>query len=73
MVLEDVLDDFTSLELARVAYGVVISESLVIDEGATAELRAKLRAEQGDGFQGELLTLVSTPHPMAISPYAKAT
>jgi hypothetical protein len=42
----------------------------VIDDAATTELRAKLRSEQGDGFQGELLTLVSTPHPMAISPYA---
>jgi hypothetical protein len=73
MVLEDVLDDFTTIELAREAYGVVISESLVIDEAATEALRAKLRSERGDGFQGELLTLVSTPHPMAISPYAKAT
>jgi hypothetical protein len=66
-----VLDDFTSLELARVAYGVVISDDLVIDEAATTALRAKLREEQGDDFQGELLTLVSTPHPMAISPYAE--
>jgi N-methylhydantoinase B/oxoprolinase/acetone carboxylase alpha subunit len=73
MVLEDVLDDFTTLDLAREAYGVVISESLVIDEAATEALRAKLRSERGDDFQGELLTLVSTPHPMAISPYAKAT
>ena len=73
MVLEDVLDDFTSLELARAAYGVVISDDLVIDDAATTELRARMRSEQGDGFQGELLTLVSTPHPMAISPYAKAT
>ena len=73
MVLEDVLDDFTSIELAREAYGVVISEDLVVDEKATEELRAKLRSERGADFQGELLKLVSTPHPMAISPYAKAT
>jgi N-methylhydantoinase B len=73
MVLEDVLDDFTTIELAREAYGVVISDALAIDDAATDALRAKLRAERGDGFQGELLTLVSTPHPMAISPYAKAT
>ena len=73
MVLDDVLDDFTSLELARVAYGVVISDDLVIDDAATTALRARLRSEQGDDFQGELLTLVSTPHPLAISPYAKAT
>ena len=32
-----------------------------------------MRRAQGKNFQGELLTLVSTPHPMAISPYAKAT
>ena len=57
------LDDFTTIELAREAYGVVISESLVIDEAATEALRAKLRSERGDDFQGELLTLVSTPHP----------
>ena len=37
-------------------------------EAATDELRAKLRSERGDGFQGELLTLVSTPHPLAVSP-----
>jgi len=73
MVLEDVLDDFTTIELAREAYGVVISEGLVVDEKATEELRAKLRSERGADFQGELLKLVSTPHPMAISPYAKAT
>ena len=71
MVLEDVLDDFTTIELAREAYGVVISESLVIDEAATEALRAKLRSERGADFQGELLKLVSTPHPMAISPYAQ--
>ena len=33
---------------------------------------AAQRARATD-FQGELLTLVSTPHPLAISPYAKAT
>ena len=73
MVLEDVLDDFTTIELAREAYGVVISEGLEIDEAATEALRAKLRSERGADFQGELLKLVSTPHPLAISPYAKAT
>ena len=72
MVLEDVLDDFTTIELAREAYGVVISDGLQIDEAATETLRAQLRSERGADFQGELLTLVSTPHPLAISPYAKA-
>ena len=73
MVLEDVLDDFTTIALAREAYGIVISDDLVIDEAASTKLRAELRAARGDDFHGELLTLVSTPHPMAISPYAKAT
>jgi N-methylhydantoinase B/oxoprolinase/acetone carboxylase alpha subunit len=45
-VREDILDDFTTLELARDAYGVVFSDesSLTIDEAATAELRAELQA-----------------------------
>jgi hypothetical protein len=50
----------------------VISDGLQIDEAATETLRAQLRSERGADFQGELLTLVSTPHPLAISPYAKA-
>jgi N-methylhydantoinase B len=47
MVREDVLDDFTTIELARDAYGVVFKDerSLEIDEQATEELRAKLRAQ----------------------------
>jgi N-methylhydantoinase B/oxoprolinase/acetone carboxylase alpha subunit len=70
MVREDVLDDFTTISLAREAYGVVIDEqTLAIDEAATASLRERLRAERGNDFQGELLTLVSTPHPLAVSPH----
>jgi N-methylhydantoinase B/oxoprolinase/acetone carboxylase alpha subunit len=48
-VREDVLDDFATIELARDAYGVVFADerSLAIDEGATASLREKLRAERG--------------------------
>jgi N-methylhydantoinase B/oxoprolinase/acetone carboxylase alpha subunit len=47
MVREDVLDDFTTIELARDAYGVVFKDerSLEIDEQATDELRTKLRAQ----------------------------
>jgi N-methylhydantoinase B len=47
MVREDVLDDFTTIELARDAYGVVFKDerSLEIDEQATEELRTKLRAQ----------------------------
>ena len=53
MVLEDVLDDFSTLELARDAYGVVIyGRADEIDEAATEELRAKLRDERGADFQG---------------------
>ena len=70
LVLDDVLDDFTTIELAREAYGVVIDEaSMAVDDAATDELRARLRSERGEGFQGELLSLVSTPHPLAMSPH----
>ena len=45
LVREDVLDDFTTLELARDAYGVVFTDegSLEIDRDATARLREELR------------------------------
>jgi N-methylhydantoinase B/oxoprolinase/acetone carboxylase alpha subunit len=45
-VREDVLDDFTSIALAREAYGVVFADevSLEIDAEATEALRAELRA-----------------------------
>jgi N-methylhydantoinase B/oxoprolinase/acetone carboxylase alpha subunit len=46
-VREDVLDDFTTLELARAAYGVVFEDerTLAIDAAATEALRAELRAK----------------------------
>jgi N-methylhydantoinase B/oxoprolinase/acetone carboxylase alpha subunit len=45
-VREDVLDDFTTIELARDAYGVVFADegTLEIDGSATEELRERLRA-----------------------------
>jgi N-methylhydantoinase B/oxoprolinase/acetone carboxylase alpha subunit len=48
LVREDVLDDFTTLELARDAYGVVFADesTLEIDAQATEELRQELRARQ---------------------------
>jgi N-methylhydantoinase B/oxoprolinase/acetone carboxylase alpha subunit len=48
-VREDVLDDFTTIELARDAYGVVFSDerTLEIDDRATADLRERLRAGGG--------------------------
>ena len=47
-VREDVLDDFTTIELARDAYGVVFADerTLEIDEAATEARRAELRANR---------------------------
>ena len=43
---EDVLDDFTTIELARDAYGVVFADerTLELDAAATEALRAELRS-----------------------------
>jgi N-methylhydantoinase B/oxoprolinase/acetone carboxylase alpha subunit len=48
LVREDVLDDFTTLEIAREAYGVVFGDerTLEIDEAATERLREELRASR---------------------------
>jgi N-methylhydantoinase B/oxoprolinase/acetone carboxylase alpha subunit len=50
-VREDVLDDFTTIELARDAYGVVFADerTLVVDESATEALRQTLRAGRDAG------------------------
>jgi hypothetical protein len=50
LVREDVLDDFTSIELARDAYGVIFSDERdhEIDAQATARQREELRAERGE-------------------------
>ena len=47
-VREDVLDDFTTIELARDAYGVVFADerTLEIDSAATEARRAELRARR---------------------------
>jgi N-methylhydantoinase B/oxoprolinase/acetone carboxylase alpha subunit len=47
LVREDVLDDFTTTELARAAYGVVFADdrTLEIDREATERLRAEMRAD----------------------------
>jgi hypothetical protein len=46
-VLEDVLDEYVSLEGARRDYGVVIDEEAMrVDEGATARLREEMAAER---------------------------
>jgi N-methylhydantoinase B len=47
-VLRDVRNELVSLDSARRDYGVVIdAERLVVDEAATARLRAELRAARG--------------------------
>jgi hypothetical protein len=45
-VREDVLDDFTTIDLARDAYGVVFADerTLAIDAAATEAKRGELRA-----------------------------
>ncbi len=45
---DDVLDDFTTLEMAREAYGVVFGDerTLEVDETATERLREELRASR---------------------------
>ncbi|MGI9659789.1 MAG: hydantoinase B/oxoprolinase family protein [Gaiellaceae bacterium] len=47
LVREDVLDDFTTLELARKAYGVVLGHGpdYPVDEDATAQRRQELRSQ----------------------------
>src|SRR5207248_10125012 len=54
-VREDVLDDFTTIELARDAYGVVFADekSLEIDTEATERRRSELRASR-DGARASL-------------------
>jgi N-methylhydantoinase B/oxoprolinase/acetone carboxylase alpha subunit len=54
-VRDDVLDDFTTVELARDAYGVIFSDerTLEIDEQATRRRREALRA----GLDGSLRSL----------------
>ena len=43
LVLSDVLDEFTTLELARRDYGVVIdAQQMTVDEPATQRLREEL-------------------------------
>ncbi|GJH30284.1 hydantoinase B/oxoprolinase family protein [Caballeronia novacaledonica] len=43
-VLDDVLDDFCTIEHARDAYGVVITPGLTLDLAATEALRVKIRS-----------------------------
>jgi N-methylhydantoinase B/oxoprolinase/acetone carboxylase alpha subunit len=56
MVREDVLDDFTTIELARDAYGVVFVDErdLEVDAEATERRRAEVRAARNGGESGSL-------------------
>jgi N-methylhydantoinase B/oxoprolinase/acetone carboxylase alpha subunit len=47
-VRDDILDDFTTPEIAREAYGVVFSDERTweVDAGATERLREELRASR---------------------------
>jgi N-methylhydantoinase B/oxoprolinase/acetone carboxylase alpha subunit len=56
MVREDVLDDFTTIELARDAYGVIFVDErdLEIDQAATDARREELRASRNGGPSGSL-------------------
>ena len=60
MVREDILDDFTTIDLAREAYGVVFVDEreLEIDEEATKRRRDEIRASR-NGDRGELESLFS--------------
>lgn len=52
-VREDVLDDFTSLELARSAYGVVIDpRTIQVDEAETERLRSEMRENSTSAAEG---------------------
>jgi N-methylhydantoinase B/oxoprolinase/acetone carboxylase alpha subunit len=71
-VREDVLDDFTTIELARDAYGVVFADerTLEIDDAATEARRAELRANRTSGsltdyFADRPLPSVSPPTSVA--------
>jgi N-methylhydantoinase B/oxoprolinase/acetone carboxylase alpha subunit len=61
MVREDVLDDFTTIELARDAYGVIFvdEKSLEIDAAATEARREEIRAARNGGPSGSLDELFS--------------
>ena len=58
MVREDVLDDFTTIELARDAYGVVFvdEKDLEIDVDATERRRAELRANRNGRSLNDLFS-----------------
>jgi N-methylhydantoinase B/oxoprolinase/acetone carboxylase alpha subunit len=71
-VREDVLDDFTTIELARDAYGVVFTDerTLEIDGAATNALRTKLRAKRDTRSLTEYYSgreLPPSPSPVSVA------
>jgi N-methylhydantoinase B/oxoprolinase/acetone carboxylase alpha subunit len=74
MVREDVFDDFTSLELARAAYGVVIDpQTFEVDVKATDDLRASMRAGQDGGPKRLRDFLDANPAERPINPISAAS
>src|SRR5581483_10708570 len=71
-VREDVLDDFTTVELAREAYGVVFTDerTLELDLEATERLRAELRAK---GTTGSLTAHFAGALPPSSAPVSLAS
>ena len=56
-VLENVLDDFCTVEHAREAYGVVVDlEAETVDTAATESLRSRMRADPRRGDSGSAAT-----------------
>jgi N-methylhydantoinase B len=51
LVRADVREDLVSEQAARERYGVVLTDALVVDEGATKELRDRLRSQRTTGRQ----------------------
>lgn len=76
MVREDILDDFTTITLAREAYGVIFKDevSLEIDHAATEVARAEIKAarERGEGFSSLTDYYRAKPHVRTINPVSLA-
>ncbi|HUZ82311.1 MAG TPA: hydantoinase B/oxoprolinase family protein, partial [Gaiellaceae bacterium] len=72
-VREDILDDFTTIALARDAYGVVFVDerSLEIDREATEKLRAAYRAS-GTAFRSLTDYFGAKPHVSQANPVTEA-
>jgi hypothetical protein len=71
-VREDVLDDFTTVELARDAYGVVFADerTLELDVAATEARRDELRGRRDGGSLSE--HFAGRPLPASSSPVSVA-